>query len=173
MNGAALALDHPPDAEFKASRRPDDHRDEVRLWLRLLTCTNLIEGEVRRRLREGFGVTLPRFDLLAQLDKEPGGLTPSEISRRMMVSNGNVTGLLERLAGSGHVVRRVSDTDRRAQVISLTPLGRREFATMARAHEGGSADMFDGRGADGAAELMALLARTKSSVRRAVREETT
>jgi hypothetical protein len=75
---------------------PEDHGDEIRLWLRLLTCTTLIEGEVRGRLRERFDVTLPRFDLMAQLDKVPDGMTLSDVSKRMMVSNGNVTGLVER-----------------------------------------------------------------------------
>ena len=85
------------DSETKAVELPGDHGDELRLWLRLLTCTTLIEGEVRGRLRERFDVTLPRFDLMAQLDKAPEGMTLSDVSKRMMVSNGNVTGLVERL----------------------------------------------------------------------------
>ena len=85
------------DSETKAVELPEDHGDELRLWLRLLTCTTLIEGEVRSRLRERFDVTLPRFDLMAQLDKAPEGMTLSDVSKRMMVSNGNVTGLVERL----------------------------------------------------------------------------
>lgn len=161
------ALPFPPDAELKAALRPGDHRGETRLWLRLLTCTTLIEAEIRRRLRGQFGVTLPRFDLMAQLEKEPGGLTLSEISRRMMVSNGNITGLVDRLAQSGHVERRVSESDRRAQVIRLTGEGRAAFAAMALAHEGWLAELFDGLGPDAEDELMRLLARTKDSVRRA------
>lgn len=155
------------DAETKAAERPDDHRDEVRLWLRLLTCTNLIESEVRRRLRERFGVTLPRFDLMAQLEKAPGGLTLSEVSRRMMVSNGNLTGLVERLVETGHVERRLSQTDRRAQVIRLTRSGRSAFGAMARAHEAWIAEMFADLGEGRVDALMDLLARTKSSVRHA------
>src|SRR5206468_10216493 len=89
------------DSETKAVELPDDHGNELRLWLRLLTCTTLIEGEVRSRLRERFDVTLPRFDLMAQLDKAPDGMTLSDVSKRMMVSNGNVTGLVERLVESG------------------------------------------------------------------------
>ena len=91
----------PLDAETKVAERPADHEAELRLWLRLLTCTTLIEGEVRRRLRDEFDVTLPRFDLMAQLDKAPNGMTLGELSQRMMVSNGNVTGLVERLAQAG------------------------------------------------------------------------
>src|SRR4029453_11298515 len=77
----------PLDAETKVAERPDDHKTELRLWLRLLTCTTLIENEVRKRLREGFDITLPRFDLLAQLDRAPNGMTLGEVSQRMMVSN--------------------------------------------------------------------------------------
>ena len=87
----------PLDAETKVAERPDDHKTELRLWLRLLTCTTLIENEVRRRLRDNFDITLPRFDLLAQLDRTPNGMTLGELSQRMMVSNGNVTGLVDRL----------------------------------------------------------------------------
>lgn len=156
------------DAETKAAERPEDHRDELRLWLRLLTCTTLIEDEVRRRLRERFAVTLPRFDLMAQLDKAPDGLTLSEVSRRMMVSNGNVTGLVERLLESGHLDRRTSDNDRRAQVISLTALGRAEFRTMAAAHETWIAEMFGALSAAEVETLMGLLGKAKTSARRAI-----
>src|SRR5438045_2077861 len=101
------------DSETKAVELPEDHGNELRLWLRLLTCTTLIEGEVRSRLRDYFDVTLPRFDLMAQLDKVPEGMTLSDISRRMMVSNGNVTGLVERLVESGHLDRSTSVIGRR------------------------------------------------------------
>src|SRR3982074_1054441 len=115
------------DSENNAVELPEDHGNELRLWLRLLTCTTLIEGEVRSRLRERFDVTLPRFDLMAQLDKVPEGMTLSDVSKRMMVSNGNVTGLVERLVESGHLDRRTSDSDRRVQVIRLTKAGPAEF----------------------------------------------
>jgi len=101
--------------------RPDDHKTELRLWLRMLTCTTLIENEVRRRLREAFDITLPRFDVLAQLDRSPEGMTLGELSQRMMVSNGNMTGLVDRLVEQGLLRRRPSPTDRRAQIVSLTP----------------------------------------------------
>src|ERR1700755_33375 len=130
------------DSETKAVELPDDHADELRLWLRLLTCTNLIEGEARGRLRQRFDVTLPRFDLMAQLDKAPDGMTLSDVSKRMMVSNGNVTGLVERLVDSGHLDRRTSDTDRRVEVIRLTKIGRAEFRKMAAEHETWICGMF-------------------------------
>src|SRR5436305_14087293 len=123
------------DSETKAVELPEDHGNELRLWLRLLTCTTLIEGEVRGRLRERFDVTLPRFDLMAQLDKVPDGMTLSDVSKRMMVSNGNVTGLVERLVESGHLDRRTSDHDRRGQVIRLTYLRRAGVRVMAADHD--------------------------------------
>lgn len=155
----------PLDAETKVIERPADHQAELRLWLRLLTCTALIEGEVRRRLRENFGVTLPRFDLLAQLDKTPGGMTLGQLSSRMMVSNGNVTGLAERLVAQGLLDRKPSASDRRAQIVTLTAEGRRAFRAMARAHERWIADLFAGLTADEIGELMQLLAKTKASAR--------
>src|SRR5262249_56913203 len=104
----------PLDGETKVAERPGDHEAALRLWLRLLTCSTLIEGEIRRRLREVFGVTLPRFDLMAQLDKAPGGMTLGELSQRMMVSNGNVTGLSERLVALGLLDPPQSPSRRRA-----------------------------------------------------------
>ena len=158
----------PLDAEAKALEAPGEHADELRLWLRMLTCTTLIEGEIRTRLRDTFGVTLPRFDLMAQLDRAPDGMTLSDVSRRMMVSNGNVTGLVERLVESGHLERRTAAHDRRAQVIRLTELGRAEFRAMAAAHESWIAEMFEGLSRAEVDLLMRLLAKTKSSARAAL-----
>ena len=157
------------DSETKAVELPADHGSELRLWLRLLTCTNLIEAEVRSRLRGRFDVTLPRFDMMAQLDKVPEGMTLSDISRRMMVSNGNVTGLVERLVESGHLDRRTSDADRRVQVIRLTKLGRAEFRRMAAEHEAWIADMFSELTAKDVRDLMRLLAKAKLSAQRSAR----
>jgi DNA-binding MarR family transcriptional regulator len=158
----------PLDAETKVAERPADHEAELRLWLRLLTCTTLIEGEVRRRLRDEFDVTLPRFDLMAQLDKAPNGMTLGELSQRMMVSNGNVTGLAERLVEQGLLDRRASPNDRRAQIVSLTAEGRRTFRAMARTHEDWIAQIFSGLHAAEIDQLMALLAKTKASARKAM-----
>ncbi len=167
MNEHVLLLD----AETKAAEQPQDHRDELRLWLRLLTCTTLIEGGVRKRLRERFDVTLPRFDLMAQLDKSPDGLTLSDLSRRMMVSNGNLTALVERLVASGHLDRRTAENDRRAQVISLTNLGRAEFRAMAAEHEMWIAEMLGDLSRSEVTELLRLLAKAKASARQAVQGE--
>lgn len=164
MNERAVILD----AETKVAERPGDHEAELRLWLRLLTCTTLIEGEIRSRLRDSFDVTLPRFDLMAQLDKAPNGMTLGELSKRMMVSNGNVTGLVGRLAALNLLERRPSPTDRRAQIVSLTAEGRRTFRAMARTHETWIAEIFAGLSRSEIGQLMALLARTKASARVAV-----
>jgi DNA-binding MarR family transcriptional regulator len=158
----------PLDAEAKALEAPGEHADELRLWLRMLTCTTMIEGAIRARLRDSFDVTLPRFDLMAQLDRAPDGMTLSDVSRRMMVSNGNVTGLVERLVESGHLERRTSPADRRAQVIRLTDLGRAEFRAMAAAHEAWIAEVFAGLSRGEVDTLLRLLAKTKASARAAL-----
>src|ERR1700748_993158 len=134
----------PLDAETKVSERPHDHKTELRLWLRLLTCTTLIENEGRRRLREQFDLTLPRFDLLAQLDRAPNGMTLGELSQRMMVSNGNITGLVDRLAEQGLIRRRPSRKDRRVQIVSLTAEGQKFFRSMARINADWVGEIFSG-----------------------------
>jgi DNA-binding MarR family transcriptional regulator len=156
-----------PDAETRVQERPGDHKDELRLWLRLLTCSTMIEQEIRRRLRERFDVTLPRFDLMAQLEKRPEGMTLGELSRRMMVSNGNLTGLVERLVDLGLVARVPHARDRRAAIVSLTAEGRRGFAVMAAEHGDWIAELFAGLGAGDMPALMGLLGRMKLSVRQA------
>jgi DNA-binding MarR family transcriptional regulator len=163
----------PVDAETALAGSPAGHKDELRLWLRLLTCTTLIESEIRARLRRDFDTTLPRFDLLAQLEREPQGLTLGEVSRRMMVSNGNVTGLASRLEAEGLIERRALPGDRRAQLLRLTPRGRREFARQSAAHEAWIAELFAGVAPADRSALFRLLGRAKASVRKAmVREET-
>jgi DNA-binding MarR family transcriptional regulator len=159
----------PLDGETKVLERPSDHEAALRLWLRLLTCTTLVENEIRRRLREEFDVTLPRFDLMAQLDKSPAGMTLGELSRRMMVSNGNVTGLADRLVAAGLLDRRASPNDRRSQLVSLTPEGRRIFRGLARAHEDWVAEIFADLDDGDTETLMRLLAQAKTSARRATR----
>jgi DNA-binding MarR family transcriptional regulator len=158
----------PLDAETKVAERPADHESELRLWLRLLTCTTMIENEVRQRLRGAFDVTLPRFDLMAQLDKAPNGMTLGELSQRMMVSNGNVTGLVERLVSLDLVERKPAPNDRRAMIVTLTPEGRRTFRALARTHENWIADIFVGLTPAEIETLMTLLAKTKTSARKAI-----
>src|SRR5688500_4747183 len=112
--------------------RQDDHRS-LRVWLRLLTCTQLIERNVRTRLREQFATTLPRFDLMAQLERHRDGLKMNELSRLLMVTGGNVTAIVDQLEKEGLVERIEEPLDRRAWLIRLTPDGKKSFADMARA----------------------------------------
>ena len=124
------------------ARAHSEHPDELRLWLRLLTCTQLIEKHLRTELRLQFDTTLPRFDLMAQLERAEGGLRMNELSRRMMVTGGNITGITDQLEKEGLVVRTKVESDRRSSLIKLTPLGKKSFARMARAHESWVKSMF-------------------------------
>jgi DNA-binding MarR family transcriptional regulator len=153
------------DAESVLADAPAGHKDALRLWLRLLTCANLIETEIRRRLREEFNTTLPRFDLLAALDRNGEGMTLGDVSRRMMVSNGNVTGLAARLESEGLIERRLDAEDRRAFRLRLTAKGAREFARQSRAHEGWIAELLGTLSEAERTQLHRLLGRTKSSIR--------
>lgn len=112
----------------------DSDAKKLGLWLRLITNSNIIEKEVRNLFRSEFGVTLPRFDLMSALYRELGGLTMGELSKRLLVSNGNVTGIVERLQKEGLVKRWVLPTDRRIYSVGLTPKGRSEFKIMADRH---------------------------------------
>jgi DNA-binding MarR family transcriptional regulator len=116
----------------------------LRLWLRLLASTTQIENEVRRRLRERFGISLARFDYMAQLDRAKGGLKMSELSRLLMVTGGNVTGLTDELARDGLVSRAASPGDRRAWIVRLTPKGKSTFTVMAEEHERWIRELFAG-----------------------------
>src|SRR5262247_333463 len=129
------------DREFIARR--DDH-SALRIWLRLLTCTQLIEKRVRSGLREQFATTLPRFDLMAQLDRYREGLKMSELSRLLMVTGGNVTAIVDQLEKEGLVERLDEPDDRRAFRIRLTKSGDKGFAGMARLHEEGVVELLGG-----------------------------
>lgn len=146
------------------TRARADHPDELRLWLRLYACTSAIESRVRQRLQARFATTLPRFDLLAQLERHPGGLTMGELSRRLMVTGGNVTGIADGLEADGLIVRSRDPQDRRAWRARLTPAGRRAFRSMAAAHERWIVEMFAGLGRAQRAQLAELLGELKSHV---------
>lgn len=111
-----------------------DH-DTLRLWLRLFTCTTLVERRLDSTLKREFGSSLARFDLLAQLQREPQGLRMGELSERTLTTGGNVTWLVRALETEGYVSRRVAANDKRAAVVRLTAAGRRHFEAMAQAHE--------------------------------------
>ena len=148
------------DLETRATA--DDHR-ALRLWLRLLTCSQLIERHVRSRLRSRFGITLPRFDLLSQLERHPHGLKMNELSRLLMVTGGNVTGVVDQLVKEGLVERLDEPTDRRAWRVKLTRAGDKAFAEMARAHEEWVVELLSGVSRRDSDALMQLLARLKQA----------
>lgn len=138
-----------------------DHHQAIKLWLRLLTCTNLVTNQVRSRLREDFDTTLPRFDLLAQLERHPEGLRMGELSRRLMVTSGNVTGVTDQLEREGLVERVVDAQDRRSFTVKLTNQGREAFKQMARVHEGWVIGLFSGLSSREKDTLYTLLAKLK------------
>ena len=144
----------------ESGSRAGGHR-ALRLWRRLLTCTQLIEGHVRGRLRERFATTLPRFDLLSQLERHPEGLKMNELSRRLMVTGGNVTGIVDQLAREKLVERLAEPADRRAFRVRLTRGGERAFAEMAREHEEWIVSIVSGLSRREHAELLGLLAKLK------------
>ncbi|HPF26627.1 MAG TPA: MarR family transcriptional regulator [Steroidobacteraceae bacterium] len=152
------AVDSSSDLETRAT---EAHHESLRLWLRLLTCTNLIETSIRQRLQSRFGTTLPRFDLLAQLERAPDGLKMGELSRRMMVTGGNVTGITDALEAEGLVTRLADSADRRALRVKLTAEGRRLFQRMASEHEKWVIELFAGIGARDKARLGELLGQLK------------
>ena len=149
--------------------RSEDH-NALRIWLRLLTCTQMIERRVRSRLRERFATTLPRFDLMAQLERYPEGLKMNALSELLMVTGGNVTAIVDQLEKEGLVERLDDAADRRAFRIRLTPLGRKTFAEMARAHEEWVVELLSGLSRKEHDALLELLAKLKTSAVEVVHE---
>ena len=146
------------DREFIARR--GDH-SALRIWLRLLTCTQLIERRVRSGLREEFATTLPRFDLMAQLERHREGLKMNELSRLLMVTGGNITAIVDQLEKEGQVERLDDFADRRAFRIRLTRAGEKSFTEMARAHEQWVVELLAGLSRKEHDELLKLLAKLK------------
>jgi DNA-binding MarR family transcriptional regulator len=155
-----LDADRSASTDRETIARSDDHR-ALRIWLRLLTCTQLVERRVRSRLRERFGTTLPRFDLMAQLERHPEGLKMNALSRLLMVTGGNVTAIVDQLAKEGLVERLPEPADRRAARVRLTREGSRAFAEMAREHERWIVELFAGLTRREHETLYALLAKLK------------
>ena len=143
------------------ARAHSEHPEALRLWLRLLTCTQLVEKQVRTQLRERFDTTLPRFDLMAQLERAPEGLKMNELSRRMMVTGGNVTGITDQLAAEGLVDRVDVAGDRRAYRVRLTNKGRKLFNDMASQHEAWIVEAFASLSERDIATLHKLLGKVK------------
>jgi DNA-binding MarR family transcriptional regulator len=153
-----------PDADAE-TRLHDDHHLSVRLWLRMLACTNRIENIVRQNLQAKFETTLPRFDLMAQLERAPQGLRMSELSQRMMVTGGNVTGITDGLEKDGLVVREVDTSDRRVFFVKLSAEGQRQFRRMAIEHEQWVIELFEGMSMKHKNQLVELLGELKQSFR--------
>jgi DNA-binding MarR family transcriptional regulator len=146
------------------TRIHDDHHLSLRLWLRLLSCTNQIENRIRHNLQSRFETTLPRFDLMAQLERTPDGLKMSELSQRMMVTGGNVTGITDGLEKEGLVIREVDAADRRVFRVKLTVEGERQFRRLAAEHEQWIIDLFGPLGTKQKKQLADLLGELKAQV---------
>ncbi len=154
-SSAALAL---ADLETRATK--DDHQ-ALRLWLRLLSCTVRVENYVRVRLRQEFGTTLPRFDLMAQLERHPDGLRMSELSKRLMVSGGNITGVTDQLEREELVMRTLDREDRRAITVKLSEKGVKRFREMAASHEQWIIELLSGLNGDDKHTMLTILRKLK------------
>lgn len=158
INSAAI-----PDFPDLESRTQADDHDDLKLWLRLLSCANLIENEIRSRLRSTFQTTLPRFDMMAQLQRAPEGMKMSDLSRYMMVTNGNITGITDQLEKEGMVERIKVASDRRSSLIRLTPKGKNAFAEMSEIHEQWIQELLAGMPEKDRHSLFGLLGRLKTA----------
>lgn len=139
-------------------------RMDVRVWLRLLSCSTIIEKRLRRRFVDQFGTTLPRFDVMAMLDRYPDGITMGELSRALLVSNGNITSLIRQLEAQCLVVSRPAPEDGRSSIVTLTEHGRSFFDELASAHHLWINYMFAQMGNEDLTALHLLLAKLKSSI---------
>lgn len=157
-----------PDKTAAAVREKHDGaliaRLDIRVWLRLLSCSTIMEKRVRRRFAEQFDTTLPRFDILATLDHVPGGVTMGELSKALLVSNGNVTAVVRQLESDGLVASRAADHDRRSSIVMLTDAGRRHFAELAEAHHRWIKNMLAGVDPQALHALYELLGQVKASI---------
>ena len=142
----------------------DRSKESLRTWLRLLSCETLIERQIRSRFREQFRVTLPQFDVLSELERAAEQLTMSQLSRELMVSNGNITGVVDRLEKNGMVSRVRPEHDRRVQYIELTDTGKDAFRRMATKHEQWLAEWLSDVSVEDMEVLQQLLLKARRSV---------
>ena len=140
---------------------------DLRVWVRLLSCAMMIEKRLRRNFQEQFGTTLPRFDIMASLDRHPDGQSMGDLSRALLVSNGNVTAIVRQLQSQGLIVSRVDPADGRAAIVALTAEGRTQFAKLASAHHGWVKDALAEFPKDKQLQLFALLDELKRSIGKA------
>ncbi len=137
---------------------------DLRMWVRLLACAKIIEKRLRRNFQDQFDTTLPRFDVLATLDRAPDGLNMGSLSRALLVSNGNVTGIVRQLQDQGLVAARADAQDARSAIVSLTAAGRQHFADLAAAHHRWVAEAVKDFPPDSRKQLLALLTDLKNSL---------
>lgn len=152
-----------PDLPDLESSRTDKAADDTRLWLRMLSCCNLIENELRSRIRSEFQTTLPRFDLMSQLAYAPKGLKMSDLSKLMMVTNGNITGITDQLEKDGLVERIRDESDRRSSIIKLTAKGKRYYKRLQHAHENWISTLLSGLAPNSRSALFDLLGDLKQA----------
>jgi DNA-binding MarR family transcriptional regulator len=149
----------------KSKEQAAEHsKESLRTWLRLLSCETVIERQLRTLLRQTYSVTLPQFDVLSELERAGDPLTMSQLSKELMVSNGNVTGVIDRLEKTDFVKRVRAEHDRRIQYIELTPKGRREFNRMASRHERWVAELLSDLSMTEMNQLQELLLKARESV---------
>ena len=144
---------------------PSMSKQRLRLWLRLLRAPRAIEAQLRERLRVAFDVTLPQFDVMAALARKDAGMTMTELSRYLMVSNGNVTGIIDRLVAERMVARAAIVADRRATMVRLTPRGKSRFAAIAKVHESWVDGLLNGFGRKEVETMIGLLDGFASALR--------
>ncbi|AZO20181.1 MarR family transcriptional regulator [Mesorhizobium sp. M1E.F.Ca.ET.045.02.1.1] len=138
-------------------------KDRLRLWIRLLRASRTIEAELRERLKKEFDTTLPRFDVMAALYRVPEGMLMSDLSRFLLVSNGNVTGIVDRLVSEGLVARARRNGDRRTSMVRLTEEGTKSFAEIAAAHENWVGELLGNVSEDEARRLTGMLKSFRSN----------
>lgn len=139
-------------------------KQSLRLWLRLFSCQSMIEDAIRVRLRDDHGITLPQFDVLAELDNADQELTMSELSQHLVVSNGNITGVIDRLEREKFLKRVRSSEDRRVQHLRLTKSGKERFQSIAAEHEIWVAELFSALDRDEIDQMINTLKKTKESI---------
>ncbi len=149
--------------EVSKESAAEHSKESLRTWLRLLSCETVIERQLRTLLRQNFSVTLPQFDVLSELERSGDPLTMSQLSKELMVSNGNVTGVIDRLEKTGFVKRVRAEHDRRIQYIELTTKGRNDFDRMASQHERWLADLLSDLSLTEMGKLQQLLLKTRQS----------
>ncbi len=148
------------------------HKEGLRLWLRIVSCTQMVEQEIRAMLRDKYDTTLPRFELLSALDRVPDGLSMGELSSWLMVTKGNVTGIAERLSEDGFIKRNPTPTDRRSFCVTLTPKGKKLYQEMEEEYENLLNKLFSDVSLDDSDTFTGVLAKVKEVIEEIREQET-